>query len=413
MKRKQTIELKEYGGIIMPKNTKRRLCILLCLAALLTFTLPAYAGSGIAVGGGKEEPTLKPSALEERYGKTNRIDGLTLTLERTEYSAADAVLAPVLQNKTGRNYGYSLLYWLERYEAGAWRSMARENVSPPAIGFVLKSGARTRFPNALDLTGAWKKLGSLLLPGQSAGPYGPLERGRYRLLTVLSEEDRSGNLTGEECLLAAEFTIVAAKTLYAAEPVYFRTGPGTKYKAAYELQTGEACTALGRSGNWMRVELADGRRGYVFAKYLTGDAGMQYYAHPLIAPLGAENIQSISVTDSPKDDNSIQNMGGAVLKGRAETCVRVELKRAYDCYAVRLYLFGNARAAQAAANALKRVHTMAADAPSYTYYRLEDAIVEWHAESRHDFSRKERVYADAVNEAFTELCGQAAAYLNG
>lgn len=413
MKRKQTIELKEYGGIIMPKNTKRRLCILLCLAALLTFTLPAYAGSGIAVGGGKEEPTLKPSALEERYGKPNRIDGLTLTLERTEYSAADAVLAPVLQNKTGRNYGYSLLYWLERYEAGAWRSMARENVSPPAIGFVLKSGARTRFPNALDLTGAWKKLDSPLLPGQSAGPYGPLEQERYRLLTVLSEEDRSGNLTGEECLLAVEFTIVAAKTLYAAEPVYFRTGPGTKYKAAYELQTGEACTALGRSGNWMRVELADGRRGYVFAKYLTGDAGMQYYAHPLIAPLEAENIQSISVTDSPKDDSSIQNMGGAVLKGRAETCVRVELKRAYDCYAVRLYLFGNARAAQAAANALNRIHTMAADAPSYTYYRLEDAIVEWRAESRYDFSRKERVYADAVNEAFTELCGQAAAYLNG
>lgn len=380
----------------MLKDTKRRLCILLCIVALFVFALPAYAGSGITVGGGKEEPTLKPSALEERYGKPNRVNGLTLTLDASEYAEGSVQLTLAIRNKTKHIYLYGYAYYLETRGAdGNWYSMP--------VG---------------DGRYAWPMSENDVSPGEDATQeidlrtvsfYAVPGPGEYRIAKLVS---RNAAGAGDD-LLTAEFTVTETKTLYAAEPVYFRTGPGTKYNAAYELQTGQACTALGRSGNWMRVELADGRRGYVFSKYLAENAGLQYYAHPLIAPLGAENIQSISMTDSPKDDSSIQNMGGTLLKGHAEACVRVELKRAYDCYAVRLYLFGNARAAQTAANALRRIHTTAVDAPSYTYYRLENAIVEWRAESRHDFGQKERGYADAVNEAFTEVCGRAIAYLNG
>ncbi len=387
----------------MLKNMKRRLCRLLCLALLLCLPLPAYA-TGVTVGGGTnseqsstdEEAAFKPSTLEERYGKPNRVKGLTLTLEKSEYTEGNALLTLKFRNRTQYAYQYGLPYFLEkRGKDGKWYSApaGKENYAWPMIGQVILPGRRTEIEIDLRTPAFYD------VPGP----------GEYRIAKVVDRVDREA----DKVLLTVEFTVAEEKTLYATEPVYFRTGPGTKHEAVYELKTGEACKQIAKNGKWMQVELTDGRRGYVFAKYLTEDAATQYYMHPLIVPLGAGNIRSISATDDLANDSSIQNMGGTLLKGRAETCVRVELKQAYDCYAVRLYLFGNARAAQAAANALKRIHARAADAPSYTYYRLEDAIVEWRAESRYDFSRKERVYADAVNEAFTELCGQAAAYLNG
>ena len=74
----------------MLKNMKHRLCRLLCLALLLCLPLPAYA-TGITVGGGTNaeqggtgEAAYQPSTLEERYGKPNRVKGLTLTLEEAE-----------------------------------------------------------------------------------------------------------------------------------------------------------------------------------------------------------------------------------------------------------------------------------------------------------------------------------------
>lgn len=387
----------------MLKNMKRRLCRLLCLALLLCLPLPAYA-TGITVGGGTnaeqggtgEEAAYQPSTLEERYGKPNRVKGLTLTLEEAEYIEGNALLTLKFRNRTRHAYQYGLPYFLEkRGTDGKWYSApaGKGNYVWPMIGMGIEPGKRTKFK--IDL--------------QTSGFYVVPEPGEYRIAKVASRADREG----DKVLLTAEFTVEKEKTLYATEPVFFRTGPGTKYEALRELETGEACRLIAKNGKWMQVELADGRRGYVFAKYLTEDAAMQYYMHPLIAPLGAENIRSISATDDPANDRSIQNLGGAVLKERAETCVQATLKRRYDCFAVRLYLFGNSWEAQTAANALKRIDVMVPDAPSYTYYLMEDAIVEWRAESWYDFNKKERAYAEAVNGAFAELCGPAIVYLIG
>ncbi|MCI5915803.1 MAG: SH3 domain-containing protein [Christensenella sp.] len=387
----------------MLKNMKHRLCRLLCLALLLCLPLPAYA-TGITVGGGTnaeqggtgEEAAYQPSTLEERYGKPNRVKGLTLTLEEAEYIEGHALLTLKFRNRTRHAYQYGLPYFLEkRGTDGKWYAVpaGKGNYVWPMIGMVILPGRRAEFEIDLRAPAFYD------VPGP----------GEYRIAKVADRVDREA----DKVLLTVEFTVAGEKTLYATEPVYFRTSPGTKHEAVYELKTGEACKQIAKNGKWMQVELTDGRRGYVFAKYLTEDTATQYYMHPLIVPLGAGNIRSISATDDPANDRSIQNLGGAVLKGRAGTCVHVTLKRAYDCYAVRLYLFGNAWEAQAAANALKRIDTMVPDAPSYTYYRMGNAIVEWRAESWYDFSKKERAYAEAVNGAFAELCGLAIVYLNG
>ncbi|MPM82284.1 hypothetical protein SDC9_129345 [bioreactor metagenome] len=71
-------------------------------------------------------------------------------------------------------------------------------------------------------------------------------------------------------LLGASSAAYAAKdkVMYATEPVYMRSGPGTKYAIITELITGDALLWLGKSGSWAKVSL-DGQTGYVYGKYLS------------------------------------------------------------------------------------------------------------------------------------------------
>lgn len=240
----------------MLKNMKRRLCRLLCLALLLCLPLPAYA-TGITVGGGTnaeqggtgEEAAYQPSTLEERYGKPNRVKGLTLTLEEAEYIEGHALLTLKFRNRTRHAYQYGLPYFLEkRGTDGKWYAVpaGKGNYAWPMIEMGIEPGKRTEFK--IDL--------------QTSGFYVVPEPGEYRIAKVASRVGREG----DKVLLTAEFTVEKEKTLYATEPVFFRTGPGTKYEALRELETGEACRLIAKNGKWMQVELADGRRGYVFAK---------------------------------------------------------------------------------------------------------------------------------------------------
>jgi uncharacterized protein YgiM (DUF1202 family) len=79
------------------------------------------------------------------------------------------------------------------------------------------------------------------------------------------------------CVLLALTTLVGAsstayaakdKVMYATEPVYMRTGSGTKYKIVTELITGDALLWLGKSGSWSKVSF-DGQSGYGYNKYLS------------------------------------------------------------------------------------------------------------------------------------------------
>lgn len=145
----------------MLKNMKHRLCRLLCLALLLCLPLPAYA-TGITVGGGTnaeqggtgEEAAYQPSTLEERYGKPNRVKGLTLTLEEAEYIEGHALLTVKLRNRTRHAYQYGLPYFLEkRGTDGKWYAVpaGKGNYVWPMIGMVILPGRRAEFEIDLRL----------------------------------------------------------------------------------------------------------------------------------------------------------------------------------------------------------------------------------------------------------------------
>ena len=54
--------------------------------------------------------------------------------------------------------------------------------------------------------------------------------------------------------------------------VNFRTGPSAKFKSLGLLKFGTAMTVYEASGNWYHVQLADGRTGYVFGRYVAFSA---------------------------------------------------------------------------------------------------------------------------------------------
>lgn len=57
-------------------------------------------------------------------------------------------------------------------------------------------------------------------------------------------------------------------TYYATTALNVRSGPGTKYSIVGSLNRGQQCTAIGKSGNWLKLLTADGSTAYASARYL-------------------------------------------------------------------------------------------------------------------------------------------------
>lgn len=55
---------------------------------------------------------------------------------------------------------------------------------------------------------------------------------------------------------------------YATTALNVRQGPSTKYSIIGSLNRGQQCTAIGKSGNWLKLLTADGSTAYASAKYL-------------------------------------------------------------------------------------------------------------------------------------------------
>lgn len=47
-----------------------------------------------------------------------------------------------------------------------------------------------------------------------------------------------------------------------------RSGPGTNYKLRKRLYTGSEVQMIGRSGNWIKVRIANGATGWAYSKFL-------------------------------------------------------------------------------------------------------------------------------------------------
>ena len=72
-------------------------------------------------------------------------------------------------------------------------------------------------------------------------------------------------------LIWAAAAAVQAQTEYITDvfEVTLRTGPGIDHKIVAMLRSGEAMTVIEEEEEWSRVEIADGRQGYVLNRFLS------------------------------------------------------------------------------------------------------------------------------------------------
>ena len=101
------------------------------------------------------------------------------------------------------------------------------------------------------------------------------------------EDVRRGASARVRIVCVAALLVVANVTLVAlvapaasAEPAWvradlnlnLRTGPGTKFRIVGNLTTGDGVQILDRATNWTKVQLADGKQGWIPAGYLHPEA---------------------------------------------------------------------------------------------------------------------------------------------
>jgi len=78
-----------------------------------------------------------------------------------------------------------------------------------------------------------------------------------------------GSLAVALCvLLSAGRAVAVPAVVGGTELLYVREGPGTDYPVLSTLPRGDKVEAETTAGAWVRVRLAGGREGYVFAKYV-------------------------------------------------------------------------------------------------------------------------------------------------
>ncbi|HHU06834.1 MAG TPA: SH3 domain-containing protein [Clostridiaceae bacterium] len=74
------------------------------------------------------------------------------------------------------------------------------------------------------------------------------------------------------------------KTLYATVSVNVRSGPGTGYSKITSVSRGTKLTQLSRNDRWSKVELANGRVGYMVSSYLSVNEPIQETTPPASEP---------------------------------------------------------------------------------------------------------------------------------
>jgi uncharacterized protein YgiM (DUF1202 family) len=86
------------------------------------------------------------------------------------------------------------------------------------------------------------------------------------------------------------------------------------------LSTGDAVRVFGSSGGWYRIQLADGRMGYVYGAYLVPEHGPRYRV--------GEAKAGAAVTDSPTGGRVVGTLRRGerfVILGTNDNWVEVQL----------------------------------------------------------------------------------------
>lgn len=74
--------------------------------------------------------------------------------------------------------------------------------------------------------------------------------------------------------MTADLALLGGHVLPSNEGIRLRASPGTRSDVVMELEAGASLRVLGASGGWYRVQLPDGRRGYVAARLMQPEAAL-------------------------------------------------------------------------------------------------------------------------------------------
>ena len=121
--------------------------------------------------------------------------------------------------------------------------------------------------------------------------------------------------TATETVVASPTPFVPFNASVWADNVNVRTNPGYLFPALNLIAKGTTLTILGKSpgGEWMHVQMPNGRSGWVFAQLIQSDVDLQ--AVPIIEPQDVQLIRG-RVTDSM--GTPIQGVGFTILQGSGD-----------------------------------------------------------------------------------------------
>lgn len=372
---------------------KRHFLFVICWIVLLLTSSTSLAIGGLYADGGLyAESGTQEGAYEKGtpspYATVNTVKGLTLTPTKKKYSPFALTLELRINNNTRLDYGYGVDFALERKSGSDWVTLPNR-VEFPMMEFIVFSGKRAKV--TLTLTDELGRFGTEKLA---------LSPGQYRVVKKFYADG-----SRELCCLAAEFTITPQPILYATEPVYFRTGPGTEYAIIRELALGEAVVPLGKSGKWGLV-LAGGKTGYVFAKYLTASDVEPYWNDPLVTLPGKKNIAELRLvryTGAEQAWFGQANAAGAPVQGRsaaitADFSVQAELKKPFSVYSYAVYYYADEAAAKTQFETIRAMSTAAPpDAPHFRYCLWGSKITVLRDGGLFDETEKHSVFFNALS----------------
>ncbi|MEL7609078.1 MAG: SH3 domain-containing protein [Bacillota bacterium] len=221
---------------------KRFLSAVLCI-----LMLAAFASQSLAFSGDSNLARSKVSAKQI-------LKGVSVNFGMSSYPTDELPTKVTLINYTSHGYSFGIKFSVERKIDGKWYALPEDpNIAYPMIGLLLAANAMEDFDCNLK---------------SGFGLYAPVP-GEYRLLWRMQDEE-----TGAWGYASGEFKLhpPGVLTLYATEPVYVRSGPGTKYPITNELPRGGTVEYLGESGKWTKC-LYDpyepaGSIAYVYSEYL-------------------------------------------------------------------------------------------------------------------------------------------------
>ncbi len=221
----------------------------------------------------------------------------------------------------------------------------------------------------------------------------------------------------------------APVALYATEPVNVRALPASRAESAvlYELSAGEKVSCTGVIGNWCEIAW-QGKKAYVFGKYLTDSAVEGWYNDPAVGLLGKKNIDKIEVIELDGIGDPVYfdfSPAGAIdLKGyyappadmrvkvTARRIVTVRLKGGLSCFGMHVFVYDTDAQAKAQLREIagRKLSPWIPDGPYHLRYRDGNRIVDFIGSGFPEFTAAQKKYEKEMLEKLKAAYGDYLTY---